>query len=66
MSITPNRDQFVAYANNERPGEVVMVNLLKFKQQADGEGGTGAEAYGRYSDTELRATPRAAAMSGMV
>ena len=50
MSITPNRDQFVAYASNERPGEVVMVNLLKFKKQAEGDGGTGAEAYGRYSD----------------
>ena len=29
MSITPNRDQFVAYASNERPGEVVMVNRLE-------------------------------------
>jgi hypothetical protein len=44
MPITPNRDQFVAYANNERPGEVVMVNLLKFKQQAEGSPGCEARA----------------------
>ncbi len=50
MAITPNRDQFIAYAGNDRPGEVVMVNLLKFKARAEGEEGSGAEAYGRYGD----------------
>lgn len=29
-------------------GPVVMINLLKFKDKADGEEGTGAEAYNRY------------------
>ena len=54
MPITPNRDQFIAYAGNERPGEVVMVNLLKFKERASGEEGSGAEAYGRYSDAVVK------------
>ena len=29
-------------------GPVVMLNLLKFRQAAEGEEGTGAEAYARY------------------
>jgi len=54
MAITPNRDQFIEYAGNQRPGEVVMVNLLKFKQRAEGEEGSGAEAYGRYGDAVVK------------
>jgi len=50
MAITPNTAQFTEYAEHGRDGEVVMLNLLKFKDLAgDGEG-TGAEAYGRYGD----------------
>lgn len=54
MSITPNADQFKAYAQSDNDGEVVMLNLLKFKRRADDaepdadEGTTGAEAYRRY------------------
>lgn len=48
MSITPNKDQFIAFATTEREGEVVMLNLLKFKQKADSGDGTGSDAYGRY------------------
>ena len=61
MAIVPNRDQFLAYAQDERDGEVVMLNLLRFKDRADGDPGapgengdgsarTGAESYQRYSD----------------
>jgi len=64
MAIVPNREQFLAYAQDERDGEVVMLNLLKFKDRV-GEGGeardasangngtarTGAEEYRRYSET---------------
>ena len=31
-----------------------MVNLLKFKQRAEGEEGSGAEAYGRYGDAVVK------------
>jgi uncharacterized protein (DUF1330 family) len=48
MSITPNKDQFLAFAQAERDGEVVMLNLLKFKS------GGGSEAYGRYGDAAVR------------
>lgn len=50
MSITPNTDQFMEYVNSDLEGEVVMLNLLKFKEKADGEDGSGQEAYGRYGD----------------
>ena len=48
MAITPNKEQFVAYATADRPGEVVMLNLLKFKKKADNGDGSGADAYNRY------------------
>lgn len=48
MAITPNKDQFIAFATAERNGEVVMLNLLKFKQKADSGDGTGLDAYNRY------------------
>jgi uncharacterized protein (DUF1330 family) len=50
MAIRPNKDQFDAYLKSGQAGEVVMLNLLKFRAKAEGEGGTGAEAYGRYGD----------------
>jgi uncharacterized protein (DUF1330 family) len=50
MSITPNPDQFVDYVNSDLDGEVVMVNLLKFKSAADSGDGAGSDAYGRYGD----------------
>ena len=48
MAITPNKDQFIAFATAEREGEVVMLNLLKFKKKADSGDGTGSDAYARY------------------
>ncbi|MGH9025161.1 MAG: DUF1330 domain-containing protein [Acidimicrobiia bacterium] len=54
MSITPNRAQFEALASAPDEGPVVMLNLLKFKTQAEDGDGTGADAYGRYGDAAVR------------
>ena len=48
MAITPNPDQFLAFAQHERDGEVVMLNLLKFKEAG------GVDSYGRYGDAAVR------------
>lgn len=48
MAITPTKEQFLALASDQRPGEVVMLNLLKFKA------GGGSESYGRYGDAAVR------------
>jgi uncharacterized protein (DUF1330 family) len=47
MAITPTTEQFLALAQDQRPGEVVMLNLLKFKP--DG----GSESYSRYGDAAV-------------
>ena len=54
MSITPNADQFLDYAQSDLEGEVVMLNLLKFKERADGEEGSGREAYERYGEAAVK------------
>lgn len=57
MAVTPNMDQFVQLAadSDTKPGEVVMLNLLKYKSSAsDGEGGSGEEAYGRYAEQAVK------------
>jgi uncharacterized protein (DUF1330 family) len=35
-------------------GPIVMLNLLKYKQKAEGEEGTGAEAYARYGSRVVK------------
>jgi uncharacterized protein (DUF1330 family) len=50
MSIIPNFDQIQAFTTAPDTGPVVMLNLLKFKPRAEGEGGSGSDAYGRYGD----------------
>ncbi len=50
MSITPNPEQFQKLAQAPDNGPVVMLNLLKFKDRAEGESGSGEEAYGRYAE----------------
>lgn len=50
MSITPNPDQFREYLDSDLDGEVVMVNLLKFKTAAGSGDGSGSDAYRRYGD----------------
>jgi uncharacterized protein (DUF1330 family) len=49
-SIRPNREQFLELASSPDEGPVVMLNLLEFKAQAEGEAGSGAEAYRRYGE----------------
>ncbi len=53
-SIKPNPQQFqeLAQAPDDKP--VVMLNLLKFKKQAEGEQGSGADAYARYGESAVR------------
>jgi uncharacterized protein (DUF1330 family) len=51
-SIEPTEEQFKRLAASGDDGPVMMVNLLRFKERADGidadDGITGAEAYARY------------------
>ena len=65
MPIRPNLDQFQAFAEDATPGEVVMLNLLKFKGRADGDRGdpadageSGAAAYQRYTDAVIEMVER--------
>lgn len=52
VSIEPTQDQFTAFAGAADDGPVLMLNLLRFKERADGidaaDGISGMEAYGRY------------------
>ncbi len=50
MAIRPNPEQFTAYLKSGNDGEVVMLNLLKFKARAEGADGSGRDAYLRYGD----------------
>ena len=51
-SIEPTQVQLERLAASGEDGPVMMINLLRFKEQADGidadDGITGAEAYARY------------------
>src|SRR6267378_2575236 len=53
-SIKPNREQFVELASSADAGPVVMLNLLKFKARAEGESGSGADAYKRYGEAAVK------------
>jgi uncharacterized protein (DUF1330 family) len=53
-TIVPNLEQFQQLATSPDTGPVVMLNLLKFKPRADGEEGSGAEAYSRYGDAVVK------------
>ncbi|MGO9452258.1 MAG: DUF1330 domain-containing protein [Candidatus Binataceae bacterium] len=46
-NIGPDPDKFQRLIEKHQ-APIVMVNLLKFKAKAQGEEGTGAEAYARY------------------
>jgi uncharacterized protein (DUF1330 family) len=52
-SIIPTVEQFQDFSAADDGGPFVMLNLLRFKEVADGvnegEGISGAEAYGRYA-----------------
>jgi hypothetical protein len=51
MPVHPTAEQIDALVRSSDDGPLVMLNLLRFKPQADGidQGVTGAEAYARYS-----------------
>ena len=51
MSILPTEQQLAEIVSSTDDGPVFMLNLLRFKELADGidEGVSGAEAYARYS-----------------
>lgn len=51
MSVFPSEQQLADLIASTDEGPVVMLNLLRFKEHADGvdEGLSGAEAYARYS-----------------
>lgn len=52
-TIEPTQQQFERLAASGDDSPVIMLNLLRFKERADGidaaDGITGAEAYGRYA-----------------
>jgi uncharacterized protein (DUF1330 family) len=51
-AIEPNAEQIGLLTSSTDTGAIVMVNLLSFKDEADGidAGVSGAEAYGRYGE----------------
>ncbi len=56
MALNPTDEQMQKLVDDSTTltGEVVMLNLLKFRKAAtDGEGGTGEEAYGRYAEVAM-------------
>ena len=55
MAIYPTAEQFQELMKGQQDHPCVMLNLLRFKPQADAshEGDTGLEAYNRYG-TEMR------------
>jgi uncharacterized protein (DUF1330 family) len=55
MAVTPNRQQFTELAAAPDEGPVVMLNMLKFKARADGDGAaSGAAEYRRYGDAAIQ------------
>ena len=58
----PTPQQFERLAASPDDGAVIMLNLLRFKERADGidaaDGVTGAEAYGRYAVEAVRFVER--------
>ncbi|HWC39441.1 MAG TPA: DUF1330 domain-containing protein [Acidimicrobiales bacterium] len=54
MAVTPTREQFETFANDQRKGEVVMINLLHFAP-AEGAGTSGgADAYRQYGEAAVK------------
>ena len=58
MTIAPTAAQMQRLAGSADPDAVIMVNLLRFKELADGvdaaDGITGREAYQRYAEAVAR------------
>jgi uncharacterized protein (DUF1330 family) len=47
--VEPTEQQLAALAADERDGPVVMLNLVRFREQSTDGDGTGRDAYVRYS-----------------
>ncbi|HEX6476809.1 MAG TPA: DUF1330 domain-containing protein [Acidimicrobiales bacterium] len=54
MAITPTREQFEAFANHEREGEVVMINLLHFAPSNASSPSGGEDAYRDYGKAAVK------------
>lgn len=54
MAVTPTREQFEAFANHEREGEVVMINLLHFVPPRDSSPSGGEDAYRQYGNAAVK------------
>jgi uncharacterized protein (DUF1330 family) len=54
MAITPNKEQFVELATSAQEGEVVMLNLLRYKSEASAGEGSGEEAYRQYGSQAVK------------
>jgi uncharacterized protein (DUF1330 family) len=65
MPLTPTASQFERLAASDSEEPVVMLNLLRFKQHADGidEGMSGKEAYALYGEASA---PFLAAVGGRI
>ncbi len=48
--ISPTENQIGTFIQSEHQGPIVMLNLLKFKAQADYGNMTGAEMYAKYAE----------------
>jgi uncharacterized protein (DUF1330 family) len=63
MNIEPTPEQFARLASSGEPGPVLMLNLLRFKERADGidaaDGISGADAYARYGAEAVKFLQRA-------
>jgi len=49
--VDPTKETFAAFRENDRPGPIHMLNLVRFRDKAaypDGREATGAEAYAAY------------------
>jgi uncharacterized protein (DUF1330 family) len=54
MAITPTREQFETFANDERHGEVVMINLLHFAPPEGTSTAGGEDAYRQYGKAAVK------------
>jgi uncharacterized protein (DUF1330 family) len=53
-TINPDPSRIQALLADPDQGPVVMLNLLKFREKAQGEPGSGADAYRRYGDAVIK------------
>ena len=53
-AIRPNKAQFLELMEAPDEGPVTMLNLLKFKPDADGNGASGAGEYAKYGEAAVQ------------